>query len=187
MERLGSLPWWVVPLSLATVGAFAFGQPLLDLLGRNPDYFIARGLTSWDVILFPLAVLVLPLLLSIPVLALRWVGPRTAGLAHAVVIGALFTMLVASAWIALLGSDTSAAGFALVAVGSGALLAVAFARYQMVRTGVGYASWALLAFGAWFLVGAPSSDIAFASFDNRPDLGEAANPVPIVMVVFDEF
>ncbi|HET7847059.1 MAG TPA: sulfatase-like hydrolase/transferase, partial [Acidimicrobiia bacterium] len=187
LERLGSLPWWVVPLSLATVGAFAFGQPLLDLLGRNPDYFIARGLTSWDVILFPLAVLVLPLLLSIPVLALRWVGPRTAGLAHALVIGVLFSMVVASAWIALLGSDTSAAGFALVAVGSGALFAFAFARYQMVRTGVGYASWALLAFGAWFLVGAPSSDVAFAGFDNRPELGEAANPVPIVMVVFDEF
>jgi hypothetical protein len=187
LERLGSLPWWVVPLSLATVGAFAFGQPLLDLLGRNPDYFIARGLTSWDVILFPVAVLVLPLLLSIPVLALRWVSPRTAGLAHAVVIGALFTMLVASAWIALLGSDTSPAGFALVAVGSGALFAIAFARYKMVRTGVRYASWALLAFGAWFLVGAPSSDIAFASFDSRPELGVAANPVPIVMLVFDEF
>jgi hypothetical protein len=187
LERLGSLPWWVVPLSLATVGAFAFGQPLLDLLGRNPDYFIARGLTSWDVILFPLVVLGLPLLLSIPLLAMRWIGPRTAGLAHAVVIGALFTMLVASAWIALLGSDTSPAGFVLVAVGSGALFAIAFARYQMVRTGVGYASWALLAFGAWFLAGAPSSDIAFASFDNRPEFGEAANPVPIVMMVFDEF
>jgi len=186
-ERLGSLPWWIVSLSLATVGAFAFGQPLLDLLGRNPDYFIARGLTSLDVILFPLAVLVLPLLLSIPVLALRWVGPRTAGLAHAVVIGALFALVVASAWIALLGSDTSPAVFILVAVGTGALFAIAFARYQLVQTGVRYASWALLAFAAWFLVGAPSGDIAFASFDDLPELGEVDSPIPIVMLVFDEF
>ena len=186
-ERLGSLPWWIVPLSLATVGAFAFGQPLLDLLGRNPDYFIARGLTSLDVMLFPLAVLVLPLLLSIPVLALRWVGPRTAGVAHAVVIGALFALVVASAWIALLGSDSYPAAFFLVAVGTGALFAIAFARYQMVQTGVRYASWALLAFAAWFLVGAPSGDIAFASFGDLPELGEVNSPGPIVMLVFDEF
>ena len=187
LQRLGSLPWWVVPLSLATVAAFAFGQPLLDLLGQNPDFFIARGLTSLDVILFPLAVLVLPVMLAIPVLALRWVGPRAAGLAHAVLIGALFALLVASALIALFGSDSSPAWFALVAVGTGALFAIAFTRYPLVRWAVGYASWALLAFAAWFLVMAPSSDIAFASFGDLPEFGEVANPVPIVMLVFDEF
>ena len=187
LERLGSVTWWFVPLSLATVAAFAFGQPFLDLLGQNPDFFIARGLTSLDVVLFPVVVLLLPVVLSVPVLALRWVGPRIAGLAHAIVIGALFALLVASVWIALLGSDWPSAVFALATVGTGALLATAFTRYRLLQTAVGYASWALLAFAAWFLVMAPSSDIAFASLGDLPEFGEVANPVPIVMLVFDEF
>ncbi len=107
LERLGSAPWWTVPLSLATVGAFALAQPLLDLLGKNPEFFIARGLTSLDVIAFPLVLILLPALLAIPVLALRWIGPRTAGLGHAIVIGALFALLTASILVALVGSDTA--------------------------------------------------------------------------------
>jgi hypothetical protein len=51
--QLGSGPWWKVPLSLATVGAFGFSQPLLDLLGRNPEFFIAQGFTPLDVTLYP--------------------------------------------------------------------------------------------------------------------------------------
>jgi hypothetical protein len=187
LERVGSVSWWTVPLSLATVGAFAFGQPFLDLLGKNPDFFIARGLTSWDVVFFPFVILALPVVLSVPVLALRWVGPRTAGLAHAIVIGALFALLVASVWIALLGSDWPTVLFAVVTVGLGALFAIAFTRFQLVRTAVGYASWALVAFAGWFLVMAPANDIAFASFGDLPEFGEVANPVPIVMLVFDEF
>ncbi|MDP9494565.1 MAG: sulfatase-like hydrolase/transferase [Actinomycetota bacterium] len=187
LKRLGSVSWWTVPLSLATVAAFAFGQPFLDLLGKNPNFFIARGLTSLDVILFPVVVLLLPVVLAMPVLVLRWVGPRTAGLAHAVLMGALFALLTASAWIALLGSDWSLAWFAVATLGAGALFAVAFTRYQLVRTAVGYASWALLAFAAWFLLIAPSSDIAFTSLGDLPEIEEVTNPVPIVMLVFDEF
>ena len=187
LERLGSVRWWIVPLSLATVAAFAFGQPFLDLLGHNPDFFIARGLTSVDVILFPIAVLVLPVVLAVPVLALRRVGPRSAGLAHAICIGGLFAMMVASAWIALLGSNVDSVVFVIATIGAGTLFAVAFTRYPLVRKAVGYASWSLLAFTAWFLLMTPSSDVAFASPGDLPEFGEVANPVPIVMLVFDEF
>lgn len=186
-ERLGSSPWWTVPVSLGVVGAFAIGQPLLDLLGRNAEFFIARGFTALDVILFPVLLLWLSALLSLPVLALRWVGPRTAGIAHAVVIGALFALVVATAWVALFSSDTPPALFGAVAIIAGTLFALAFLRYPLLQSGVLYAAWAIPAFAAWFLFMTPAGDFAFARTGDLPEAGEIANPVPVVMLVFDEF
>lgn len=185
--QLGSGPWWRVPLSLATVGAFGFSQPLLDLLGRNPEFFIARGFTPLDVILFPLVTMAPLALLALPVLALRWVGPTSAGVAHAAVLGVLFTMLIASTWVALFGSDSPAIVFTIVAVAIGALLALSYVRFQLVRAIVGHAAWALPAFAAWFLVMTPAGDFAFANAGELPQTGDVGNPVPIVFLIFDEF
>ena len=187
LERLGTVRWWIVPLSLGTVAAFAFGQPLLDLLGHNPDFFVAGGLTSLDVVLFPLAILLFPMLLATPVLALRWVGPRTAGLAHAIVIGILFALLAASTWKTLLGGDPPTALFALVTVVLGVVFAIGFTRSPLIRSAVVYASLALIVFPGLFLIVTPAGDIAFANSSVLPEIGDVPNPVPIIVMVFDEF
>jgi len=187
LVRLGTIRWWKVPVSLGAVGAFALAQPLLDLLGRNPEFFIARGFTPLDVILLPIALLSLPALLALPVLALRWVGPRTSAVAHLIGLAGLFALLLASVWVALLGSETSPVVFGLVIALGGALFAFAYLRFPTLQTAVGYASWALVAFPAWFLIMTPASDVAFASSGDLPETGEIANPAPIVMLVFDEF
>ncbi|HEX5695490.1 MAG TPA: sulfatase-like hydrolase/transferase, partial [Acidimicrobiia bacterium] len=187
LARLGTIPWWKVPLSLGAVGAFALAQPLLDLLGRNPEFFIARGFTPLDILLLPLALLALPALLAVPVLILRLVGPRTSAIAHLIALAALFALLVASVWVALLGSETSPWVFGLVSVLGGAVFAIAYLRFPTLQSAVGYASWALVAFPAWFLIMTPASDVAFASAGDLPETGEISNPGPIVMLVFDEF
>jgi hypothetical protein len=174
-------------LSLAAVGAFALAQPVLDLLGRNPEFFIARGFTTIDVLLFPAVLLLLPVLLSLPVLALRWIGPRTAGIGHAVVIGALFSLFVANAWVAVFGSDTSPVIFGVVVVASGVAFACAFLAFPPVQKGTIYAAWAVPLFAAWFLFMTPSGDVALARSGDLPETGEIQNPVPIVLLVFDEF
>lgn len=186
-SRLGSSPWLTVPLSLAAVGSFALAQPVLDLLGRNPEFFIARGFTAIDVILFPALLLLLPALLSLPVLALRWIGPRTAGIGHAIVIGALFSLFVANAWIALLGSDTSPLLFGLAVTGAGVAFGCAFLALPVVQTWTVYAAWAVPIFAAWFLFMTPSGDVALARSGDLPEVGEVQNPVPVVLLVFDEF
>ena len=185
--RLGSSPWLTVPLSLAAVGAFALAQPILDLLGRNPEFFIARGFTAIDVLLFPAVLLLLPSLLSLPVLALRWIGPRTAGIGHAVVIGALFSLFVANAWVAVFGSDTTPVVFGVGVVAAGIIFACAFLAFPPVQTGTIYAAWAVPLFAAWFLFMTPSGDVALARSGDLPETGEIQNPVPIVLLVFDEF
>ena len=42
LERVGRLPYVAVLASLLGVGALAVAQPMLDLLGRNPEFCIAR-------------------------------------------------------------------------------------------------------------------------------------------------
>ena len=39
---------------LGALWAFAFAQPLLDLLGKNPDFFVARSNTAGDIVIFAL-------------------------------------------------------------------------------------------------------------------------------------
>ncbi|HEY6629207.1 MAG TPA: sulfatase-like hydrolase/transferase [Acidimicrobiia bacterium] len=187
LERLGSVRWWIVPLSLATIAAFAFGQPILDLLGNNPDFFIAIGMTPTDVILFPFAVLILPMVLAIPILALRWVGASTAGLAHAIAIGILFSLLAASTWITLLGGDPPVILFAVVCLGAGSAFAIEYTRYPLIQSTVTFLSLALIVFAGWFLLMTPANSVAFANSSDLPEIGDVANPVPVVLVVFDEF
>jgi hypothetical protein len=177
-----------VPLTLAAVCAFALGQPLLDLFGRNPEFFIAHGFTSFDVLLFPLVLLVLiPLLLSVPVLTLRLVGPRTAGIAHAIVIGALFSTFVATAWVALLGGNGSTTLFVAVVVGVGVLCASAYLAYPVLQTGILYAAWAVAVFAVWFLLMTPAGRVALARTGDLLEPGQISNQVPVVLLVFDEF
>ena len=66
-------------LHLGVLWAFAVVQPLLDLLGDNPDFFVARGNTRGDIVLLavgltllpPLAMLALEALASLLSRALR--------------------------------------------------------------------------------------------------------------------
>ena len=45
---------------LAALSAFAVAQPLFDLLGESPDFFAVRGSSRWDIVLFALAVVLVP-------------------------------------------------------------------------------------------------------------------------------
>ncbi|MEJ7714619.1 MAG: hypothetical protein WKF40_02475 [Thermoleophilaceae bacterium] len=37
---------------IAALSTFALAQPLFDLLGKNPEFFAARGSAPWDIISF---------------------------------------------------------------------------------------------------------------------------------------
>ena len=54
------LPWWLAGLHLLVLWAFAVAQPLFDLLGKNGEFFAARGSTRWDVVLFAFVLLFVP-------------------------------------------------------------------------------------------------------------------------------
>ena len=51
---------WRNALHLSVLSAFAFAEPLFDLLGKTPEFFVVRGSTAGDVVFFALVVGVLP-------------------------------------------------------------------------------------------------------------------------------
>lgn len=186
LERLGRLRPTAVVASILGVGALALGQPLLDLLGRNPEFFIARRFPALDIGLLAVGLLLAPAVLALPVFLIRPLSPSGAALVHLIVLAALTAVAVATVMVTL-GFDGWPAVVFLAAAGLvGVGLAAAYARVGAVRTGLTYLGLAPLVVGLWFAVGTPTSDILFLSRSDLPEALEVGRPVPLVMIVFDE-
>ena len=115
-------------LHLFVLSAFAFAQPLFDLLGKNAEFFGARGSTGWDVVLFALTLLLVPPAL---LLGLEAVTPRRARpIVHAVFIAALLGLIVLQAIRA-----AGAPGWLLVVLAAlaGAGAAALYVRFDAAR------------------------------------------------------
>ena len=91
-------------LELAALCAFAFAQPLFDLLGRNPEFFAARGAPPADIVLFAVGVVLLPIAILVGIEALAGLaGPRAQNAVHGVLV-ALLGALVAIQVIKRIGA-----------------------------------------------------------------------------------
>ena len=177
-------------LSALAVTAVALAQPILDLLGRTPEFFTARAAPTGDVVLLGVALGVgLPLLVAGVVLLADVISHRAGLAAHAVVIvvtGALLTLQVLRrtpvsewpGWIQI-----------VIALAAGAALAVGYHRWRPARRLLDYAAVAPVVVLVVFAIIAPTSTLIWG------DPANAAEPVdlavepasPVVMIVFDEF
>ena len=126
-------------MHLAVLWAFALVQPLLDLLGGNAEFFVARGNGAADVIVFGLALTLLPPLALLGLEALVGLASkRAAWLLHLGLVGLLAGMF---ALLVLDGALDAGAGVLLVlALALGALAAVAYARAEAARSLLSYLS-----------------------------------------------
>src|SRR5438093_5862301 len=112
-------------LHLLVLSSYALAQPLFDLLGHNGEFFGARGSTRWDIIVFALALTVVPPAL---LLALEAAMPRPArGFFHLIAVACLVALFVLQA---IRGAGGS--GWLLVAVACAVGLAAA-ALYASAR------------------------------------------------------
>lgn len=187
LEGVGRIRPLLVVASIAGVGAFALGQPLLDLLGRNPEFFIARRFPAPDIVLLAVGLLIVPVVLALPVLALRRVSGMVSGLSHLAVL-AVTAAVAAATVLATLGvGEWPPLLFGLVCGGLGAGTALLYMRFSPVRTGLSYLGLAPVAFGLWFALATPISQLLFVGPADLPEAVAVGNPAPVVMVVFDEF
>lgn len=176
-------------ISIWVLFSFAVAQPLLDLLGRNPEFFLARAAPRLDIVLVALFLLfAIPGLLALLVVVARAVIPPLGVVAH----GALFTVITAVLVASLLARTpaSSLPGSAQVATGLtlGAALWIAYVRFTPLRTGFRFAAIGPFVFLFVFLVLSPTSLLLRVSDAiDRPAGVEVDNPAPVVMVVFDEF
>jgi sulfatase-like protein len=173
-------PLRLAGVHLAVLWGFAVAQPLFQLLGKNGEFFGARGSTRWDVVVFAVAVALVPPAL---LLLLEAVVPRAARRPlHLALVGALVSLFVLEAI-----HESSPRGWLLVALAAaaGAAAAVLYARASAARLVLTVLAPAPLLFLALFLFG---SDASKLTLSGTPAAAAATNAprAPMLMVVFDE-
>jgi hypothetical protein len=165
-------------LHLTALSSFALAQPLLAKLGPAPGYFAAHGMTSLEVVLFAVAlVLVPPLILFIPEL-LAW-RRRPRWVVHLLLVAALVTLIVLPPLGAVPG------GLAYVVAGAiGIGFAGAYARSRGVRAFTSALGFAPLLFLGWFLFISPTADMVRGTQADAWRADHSFRP-PVVFIQFD--
>jgi hypothetical protein len=165
---------------------FAIAQPLFDLLGDNPAFFVAHDLDGFDVVLFALALLVIPALLAFGVLFLaRLVSDQLARIVRIVLTAILVSLTITPVLSRTIGFGTKSwiGVFALLAVGVG----FAYARIRHIRTFVMYLSPAPLLFLVVFMFISPVQVLIFGGDPAAAAVNLKGTRTNVVVVAFDEF
>jgi hypothetical protein len=171
---------------LAVLWSFAIAKPLFDVLADSPEFFVARENTPGDIVVFALAVTLVPpaLLLLVEFALVRLPAVRRG--VHLVFVGALTAAIAIQVAKDALSADSvfvSAASAVL-----GAAFAFLYERRSLVRSALGLLTPLPIVFVLVFLLASPVSDIVFPK-QARASAARAEGPptTPILLVVFDEF
>src|SRR5436190_8346806 len=171
----------IAGLHLFVLSAFAVAEPLFDLLGKNAEFFGARGSSGWDVVLFALTLLLVPPAL---LLALEAATPRRArGAVHLVFVAGLVGLLILQAIRAESRPGWLLVVFAALA-GTGA--ALLYARVGAARLVLTMLAPVPLLFLVLFLFSSGVSRLTFFSGTPAAQAAGERPRAPVVMVVFDE-
>jgi hypothetical protein len=171
---------------LAALWALAFVQPLFDLLGRNADFFVARGNGAGQILLFSFAFTLVPPLamLTLEAAALRIDRGLQWGL-HLLLVSLLAAALV------LVGLKHLAEGPAgvliLLALGGGALVAAGYARTRFLRGVADVLIPAPVVVLAVFLLFSGVSKLVLPKSEALASAIKIRSRTPVVEVIFDEF
>jgi hypothetical protein len=183
--------WWAL-LELFALTGLAIAQPLLDVTGKAPDFFLYHRAGRAH-ILAVIALIVLAPAAGLwlgEVIATLVGGERLQRLAHLAVLAGLVTALAIQTGKKVL--PIRGAPLAVAAVLVGLAVAWAYAKGPVLRMWLRYLSPAPLVFVLLFVTVSPSSSLMLPA---RTDTGTAvpvradlSKPLPpVVMIVFDEF
>ncbi len=169
------------------LAGLAITQPMLDLFGNNPTFFVAGNYGRRNTVTFALVVAILPAVAVFAATApFRLVDRRSAALAHGVGVGLLAALFGLVLWRTI-GIDAAVPVLALAAV-LGAVVAVAEGRSPTVRRFLAYLALGNLAFLVLFLFASPTTELLRGTA--YADAGAVRVPAlegPVTVVVLDEF
>jgi hypothetical protein len=169
---------------LVVLWSFAIAKPLFDVLADSPEFFVARGNTSGDIVLLAFGLVLVPPTLMLAVEAALFAVPRVRDLVHLVFVGSLVTAIA----MQIFKSGATGPGVPLtaLALACGVGAAVLYERTQAARSVLTVLSPTPILFLVLFLVASPVSDL-FKSDDDVPVRNDVRASAPVVMIVFDEF
>jgi hypothetical protein len=172
-------------IDIVVLTGFAIAQPLFSLLAHSAGFFLLHRSKPADLLLLVALTYAVPagvaLLVEWPAM---WKGPRAGMMAHHVLLSVLLTINMLP-----LARRTGLPAIAalVLAAAAGVFLAVVYLRVRTWRFSLVYLSPTVLLFPALLLVFSPASAFFLPGRPPEKISARADNPVPIVMVVFDEF
>jgi Sulfatase len=173
-------------LHLCALAGFAIAQPLYDLLGQNPEFFVSHK-ASPGLIIGMVLVLSIGVALGLTLLELAacLVGEGVRRSLHWVLVfGLAFLTVLPPAQRLVDGPDLLIVGFALLI---GFFFSVLYVRGQAVRLFLTVLSPVVVAFPLWFLLFTPIGRLVMPdAIEEKVEIA-IHNPVPVVLVVLDEF
>ncbi len=167
-------------------GLWALGgaQPLLDLLGRNPTFFVAANASDARILAFLAVVLFAVPLAALGAMALsRRFRTPVPQVVRTLLLGAGAGLFGLSIGRRILGDST--AGHLAIVCAVAAVVLVADRRWPRVVEGMRYASVAVLLFGGLFLLSPAGALIGQADAAAVENI-EIGRPDDVVMVILDE-
>jgi hypothetical protein len=171
---------------LAVLTSFALAQPLLDLLGRNPEFFTARDSSTMEIVFLAVGlVLVPPAALMLLELLAAVLSERLRAAVHLALVGVLTAMIALRTGKLLAGGIASA--LLVIAALAGIAAALAYARSPSFRRVLTFLIPVPLVFAGLFLFASPVSKLILVP-EAQAAAGEPAKiaKTPVVLVVFDE-
>ena len=173
-------------LHIFALSGIAIAQPLFDLLGRFPNFFVARSSSATDVFLLAcFLVALIPLGFVTVEVLLRSLSPLAGRWFHRLLVVGLSTFIL----LPVLGKLAwPPALVAELALATGIAFCAIYVRRPIVPSFLSLLAVAPLVFVVNFLANTPVRAIVFP--DQRPAPGvetQIKGEVPVVMVVFDEF
>jgi hypothetical protein len=171
------------------LSGFAIAQPLLDVTGKSPDFFLFRRADRLDIVLLVAGVTLLP---ALAIWALEMlvglVSEPVGRFLHLAALTGLFTVLAVE--VAKKLTDLRGPRLVAIAVVGGLLAGVLYATQSWVRLWLRYLAPAPLAFALLFLLVSPTSKLvlpAGAETSFGPAATATGKQPPLVIILFDEF
>ena len=174
--------------SCVTLYSVAVALPLLDLLGRSPEFFVAHRVGGADIVAIALVVgVVIPLVLGGLVALVDRVDHRAGRVVHAVVLGLLGGTIAVVIVKASPLDGLPWWGYLAIALAAGSGTVYAYNRFANVRWVLRVGVVVPLVVLGLFLLGSRTSGLVLPSEPPAAAaVGFPADAPPIVMLVFDE-
>jgi hypothetical protein len=191
-RRAGLRDWWLGASALVGVAGLAITQPVLDLFGRNPEFFIAGRYGARQIETFALVVALGPALVAVVLATLaRLAHPRLGVVVQSILL-TLLAFLFGLVLLNSLGVDEPWMALPGAALIAGLVVGLERTR-PPIRTLLSYLALGNLAFVALFLFASPTAELVSAdgaAGADEPAAGVTDAPRldgPVVFVILDEF
>jgi Sulfatase len=170
-------------LHLLVLWTFAVAEPLFDLLGRTPEFFVVRGSKPVDIVVFALVVALVPPALLVGLEALVALASAAAERALHLTLVATLAAVVA---VQLVRKESHATLLVFaVSAGLGVAFAAVYARARGVRMFVTVLAPVPLLFLVLFLARSPIAKLEGTA--KALSIPQPPRDPPVVLLILDEF